>query len=103
MTQTAVAEITGEGDTTIIAAPGPGERITIRSITLCPNVIGTTAAITLENGASGPGLVSQLAVAGGVQFVYPRDAPLMLAEATLLNAETTAGSSATWIVTVIWE
>lgn len=103
MTQTAIAEITTNTDTEIIAAPAAGERISFRAIMVSPNVIGTTAALTLEDGASGNPLVSQLAVAGAMLWVFPRDAPLMLSEATALNAETTGGSAATWIVTVIYE
>ena len=96
MTQTTTAEITGDTDTTVVPAPGVGQRQRIHQIAVGCNLVGTNAAIEFENGVGGAIVFSQLAAAGG--RVERFDPPLILAEDTLLNVATKG--SGVWNITV---
>lgn len=97
MSQTTTDPITTDTDTTLVAAPGAGERTRINAIIVGISDEGTAAAILFENAANGPILFSMLAAQGPRVFTFPR--PLVLAEGAVLNAATSG--AATWHITVI--
>lgn len=98
---TANSRITTNTDTTVIAAPGGGQQIHVKWVTIDVEVEGNASLVRLEDGAGGNVLVALETTDGTAPVDRWYDGiGLVLSENTLLNAETTGTGAATIVINV---
>jgi hypothetical protein len=102
------SRITTNTDTAVVAAPGAGERVNVRWITIDVEGAGTGSLARVENGAGGD-VVLTLDTSDDnnrverVYHVKPPSRGYQLDENTALNVETTGSVAATIVVNVEYE
>ena len=104
------SSISSNADTSLVAAPGSGQRIVVLWWSIDVAVAGTGSLLRLEDGAGGDTLLRK----GGATVNdrtfewYAMDGMaihgLQLSDNTALNAETsTSDGTATWVINVAYE